>query len=294
MRNASALVIALLACAACRASGTGGDDTSAHPDANNASPDGPAGSQSVASIRQNQPTNGAAINLHQVVVVARVSSSKSGRIWVQDQGGGPYSGIEVYCSFTSTSHPCTMTRAQIDALNIGQVVDVAGSFDVYTPSMPAGAQPSLEISQPTITADGGTMQPVAMTASASDISKDMATGAMQYKGAYVHVTGPFTVSSTSPSEFQGTCTGSGTPPTMGTQYRGFEVTGGGATLAVGLDFYSTLTYCLPDTCGHTCSNQVTNQTFTNITGVVEANYNTADNSVFLNISPVTDADLPTN
>ncbi len=238
-----------------------------------------------------QPTTGDPVSLTNVVVVSRVTSKKGGSVWVQDQGGGQYSGIHVFCNYGGTSPNCTMTQAQFDALTIGAVVNLTGKFNSFLlTTAPVGAQPQLEIESPTITTTGATMAPVAVDVAADVVAKGnfMPGTSDPYKGAYVHVTGTFPVSSVTAPEFSATCTSS--MGTAGTTFSGFEVAGGAQTLAVGLGFYSTLTYCIPQ-CGYPCANQVTNQSFTSVSGVVEADYN-KNGMVYLRISPVTDADLP--
>jgi hypothetical protein len=259
--------------------------------------DGAAAATTVKDIRMHQPTNGAMLALSNVVVVAHVSSKKSGSIYVQDQGGGMYSGIKVFCNYGGTTPSCTMTQAQIDALAVGTVVNLTGKFNSFLLSTaPAGSQPVFEIESPLITSAGTTMAPVAVDVGADVIAKAQlaAPGADPFKGAYVHVTGAasYAVSSTMPAEFSATCTGMGTPGASGTTFSGFEAAGGGQTLAIGLSFYNTLTYCLPCTATmpYPCTNAVTNQSFTSVKGIIEPDYN-KNGMVFLRISPVVDTDL---
>lgn len=290
------IVVVTLGLIGCRS------DSSTPPNNSPDAPIGPGGSDAaqtttVAAIRMNQPTNGMAVTIKAAVVVAHVSSKKSGSIWIQDAGGGPYSGIHVFCNYGGSSPDCTMTQAQIDALSVGTVVDVTGSFNSFLLSTaPSGAQPQLEIEKPTITPTGATMTPMATEVTADIVAKAQlaSDGAAPYKGNYVKVTGSFPVSSKTATEFASTCQDKSMPPMMGTTYSGFEVSGGGQTLAIGLNYYNTLTYCLP--CSgvampYPCSNAVTTQTFTSVTGVVEPNYN-SNGMVYLEISPVNDTDLP--
>jgi hypothetical protein len=230
-------------------------------------------------------------------VTARVTSKKYGKVWVQDAGGGAYSGIEVFCDYGGTKPNCSMTQAQIDALAIGSVVDVTGMFSSFLLSTaPAGAQPNLEIDAPTISATGQNATPTAVDVDAATIARDQlaAPTADPYKGAYVRVTGGSAmVSSTNAMEFATSCTDKSTPAQTGTTFGGFEVSGGGKTLAVGLGFYKTVTYCLPCTgvaMPYPCTNQVTNQTFSSVSGIVEPEYN-ANGMVYLQLSPTTDSDL---
>jgi hypothetical protein len=288
------MIFGVIACRAAGPSGGGGggpgsgDDTVDSP---------PAGGQTVKSIRMNQPTNGDMVTLQGVIVTARVTSKKYGKVWVQDAGGGEYSGIQVFCNYGGTTPSCTMTQAQIDGLAIGAIVDVTGKFDSFLLSTaPAGAMPNLEIDSPTITATGQMGTPTTIDVPAATIARDQlaSPAAEPYKGAYVHVTGGSAmVSSTTPMEFATTCTDKSTPAQTGTTYDGFETSGGGQTLAIGLGFYKTVTYCLPCTgvaMPYPCANPVTNQTFTSIAGIVEPEYN-ANGKVYLQLSPTVDADL---
>ncbi len=292
------MFIFVLAFAACRSDSSPMNNM---PDSPTGGSDG-SGSGSgmvttVKAIRMNQPTNGAMVTINAAVVVSHVSSKKSGSVWIQDAGGGQYSGIHVFCNYGGTHPDCTMTQAQIDALAVGTVVNVTGMFNSFLLSTaPTGAQPVLEIEAPTITATGATMAPVAVSVTADVVAKaqQASTGADPYKGTYVKVSGTFPVSSKMAMEFASTCSDMSTPPMMGTTYNGFEVSGGGQTLAIGLNFYNTLTYCLP--CAgvampYPCTNAVAAQSFTSVTGIVEPNYN-ANGAVYLEISPVNDTDLP--
>jgi hypothetical protein len=248
--------------------------------------------QTIKGVRMNQPTDGTMVTFNNVVVTGHVTSKKYGHVWIQDAGGGQYSGIQVYCNYGGTTPNCTMTQAQIDALAVGTVVNVTGSFKSFLLSTaPAGAQPNLEIDSPTITATGQNMTPVAVSVDAATVAKAQlaSPAADPYKGAYVKVTGPFTVSSVASTEFTSTCTGSN--GSAGTTYNGFDAGGGGQTLAVGLSFYKTVTYCIPS-CGYPCTNQVTaNESFSSVSGIVEPEYN-SNGQVYLQIAPTTDGDLP--
>ncbi len=259
-----------------------------------------AATTTVKQIRMNQPTNGQMVSLANVVVTGHVSSKKYGHVWVQDMGGGQYSGIELFCNYGGTTPDCPMTKAQIDALAIGTVVNASGSFNSFLLSTaPAGAQPNFEIEKVTITATGQTATPTAVAVDASVIAHDQlaAATADPYKGAYVKVNGSsFMVSSVTPMEYTMTCTDMSMPAQMGTTYGGVEITSSGTMLDMGLGFYNTVTYCLP--CSgvampYPCTNAITNQTFTGLKGIVEPEYN-ANGKVYLQISPTADSDLTHN
>ena len=282
----------------CRASGP-----------NNTQPDAPANGSadaavpvtSIKAIRMNQPTNGAAVSLANVVVVGGVTSKKYGHLWVQDQGGGQYSGIQLYCNYGGTKPNCGMTQAQIDGFTPGTVLNVTGNFSSFLlNTAPAGAQPVLEIDAPVITASGGTMTPVAVDVAASVVAKaQLMGGSDPYKGTYIHVTGAttFTASNMAATEYAMTCTDKSTPTQTGATFGGFEATGGSQTLTIGLSFYKSLTKCLPCTgvaMPYPCVSPdllTANQTFSSIKGVVEPQYKYMGTDVFLQIAPVTNGDL---
>ena len=297
--RAHTLLVVIVGLAACRSSSN--PNMNPGPDGSNGSntADAPPQAMSIKSIRMNQPTNGTAVSLANVVVTAHVTSKKYGHVWVQDQGGGQYSGIELYCNYGGTHPNCSMTQAQIDALAIGDVVNATGMFSSFlSSSAPAGAVPTLEIDAPVITSTGQTMMPATVDVDAATIAHDQqaAMTATPYMGAYVHVTGTsFKASSVSAAEFSMSCTDMSMPPQMGSTFGGFEATAGTTLLDVSLNFYKTVTYCLPCTgvtMPYPCTNAVTaNETFTALSGIVEANYNT-NGQVYLGISPTSDTDLP--
>lgn len=258
--------------------------------------DAPSGPTPIAikMLRQNPPAAGAAVALKDVVVIAHVSSSKFGHVWVQDQGGGMFSGIHLFCNYGGMNPNCMHTQAQIDALAIGSVISVNGFYSSFLPtSAPPGAVAQIELDAPQITVGAGTMTPAAMDVTVDMVAKDqlLSANAKAFHGSYVKVTGgPFPVSSAMPAEFQRSCTSA--MGVAGTTYGGFEATAGGKTLAVGLNFYQSVTYCIP-ACGFPCTNPIATQNFTSVTGIIEPDFNTANGgSVYLKISPTSDADLP--
>jgi hypothetical protein len=291
-------VFCLAVSAACGPRGKVPHDTPPPPDML-VGEDGPLVT-SVHDLRATPHADGTIVQLAGVVVTSHVTSTKYGRIWVQDPGGGVYSGIEVFCNFGGTMPDCSLTRTQLDAFAVGSVVNVTGKLAAYLPaSAPAGAAPVLELAAPTISSTGATTPPVAVDVDVSFVAKaNLAAGgsADPYKGAYVHLIGAttFTTTSITAAEFSATCTDRSSPPRTGATYFGFEATGAGQTLALGLGFYDTLTYCLPCTgvpLPYPCTNPITaSQTFHSIKGIVEPDYN-ANGMAYLALSPVVDADL---
>ena len=304
MRNASLLLVLAASAAACRSnSGTtvdGGHNIDAAADANVGMV------TTIKNLRMNQPAVGTIVTLQNVVVVTHLDSKKSGTVWVQDQGGGQYSGIEVYCNYGGTSPNCTMTQTQFAAFTAGQVVNVTGKFDSFLlTSAPAGAQPVLEVESPTITTSSMTATPMPVNVTSAMVAKAVLTGASDaYKGTYVHITdltsytnANYTAANPpvppSTSEFYATCTGMGTTPASGNTLDGIDLTSGSTTIALSLHNYKTQDYCYPCTAAmpYPCTNDVSKiQTFTSVSGIVEPNYN-SNGMVYLGIAPTTDADL---
>jgi hypothetical protein len=238
------------------------------------------------------PADGTSVTLQNVVVVGSVESKKYGQLWVQDAGGGPMTGIHIFCNYGGNTPNCTLTEAMFQAFTPGQVISLTGSFKSYTPSNAPAAAKQLEIDAPTITMTTQMVTPVAITVTAADIAKDQSPD--QYKGTYVKVTGPFTVTNVTPLEFERACTTTAGDAGAATTHGGFEATDSAQhVLAVALSFYKTTTYCMSDICDpmYPCNNPISNQTFASITGVVEPDFNSGTNAAFLHIAPVTDADL---
>lgn len=111
MRNAT-LAMMILSVAACRGGSThgGGGGGGSMVDA-------PAAAVSIKSVRMTPPGRGAEVTFANVVVTAVVESSKYGHVYVQDQGGGEYSGIQLFCNYGGAHPDCSMTKAQIEALS---------------------------------------------------------------------------------------------------------------------------------------------------------------------------------
>src|SRR5262245_44324614 len=61
--------------------------------------------QSIRSLRMTPPMDGTPVTVKAAVVVGWVTSRSRGDIYVQDMGGGEYSGIHLYCNFTSMTSP---------------------------------------------------------------------------------------------------------------------------------------------------------------------------------------------
>lgn len=243
----------------------------------------------IAALRASPPKGNPIVLLKNVVVVARVAISSAGELWVQDAGGGLGSGILIYCDYSGTVQPCSYDRAAWKQFRRGQVVDVFGVFHKRTGTGAPATTTQLRIESPAITVSAQTMNPIATPVSASDVEMNQLTSDM-VKGSYVSVAGPVKVSSLTPAEFLTTCPGAaaGSPAE---HVVGFEAKVGPNVLAVGLNLYETLSYCVQDTCPNApCTNPVATQTFSRVLGIIEPRVSAAG-VPYMRLSPTVDADL---
>ncbi|MDB4979569.1 MAG: hypothetical protein JWM82_321, partial [Myxococcales bacterium] len=246
----------------------------------------------IRTLRASPPAGSPIIYLKGVVVVSRVALSTAGELWVQDPGGGLGSGILVYCDYAGTVSPCTTyDRTSWKQFRRGQLVDVIGVFHKHTPTGAPASALQLRIESPAITVAAGTMDPIATPVSAADIQMTQLASEM-VKGTYVSVAGPVAVSGLMPAEFLTTCPGAATG-SPADHVVGFEANVGPAVLAVGLNLYETVSYCVADTCAGTpCTNPISMQkTFSKVLGIVEPRVSSATMPPFLRLSPTVDADL---
>jgi hypothetical protein len=137
-----------------------------------------------------------------------------------------------------------------------------------------------------------TLDPVATPVVATEVTSDKLDAEM-YMGSYVEVSGPFTVNSVTPVEFENSCNNG----TTSVRYVGFAAQGpSSATVAVGLNLFQTVTYCIPDSCSggshQVCDNSVsTGQTFQQMRGIIEPHFEQYSKTTFLRLAPTTDEDL---
>jgi hypothetical protein len=249
----------------------------------------------VHQLRTATPADGTLVTLQNVVVVARVASSKNGRLYVQDAGGGMQTTVQVFCNYGGTTPTCTnYTETTFEAFMRGQVISVTGKVSHYTPTGAPATTTLLEIDTPTMTASTQMMDPVATEVPVAMVDKTNGLANDTLKGSYVKVNGgPFTVASLMPAYMMSTCMIAGGDGGSGTQYRGWELSGGGSSLAIATTFYESFHWYTPNPCfappmGGTA---VSNQTFHTLQGVVEGNYDRTSMTPFLQISPVIDGDL---
>jgi hypothetical protein len=241
------------------------------------------------------------------VVVGGVANETVGELWVQDSGGGPSSGILVYCAYGATSPSCKSDPTSFKSYAVGHVVDITGVFNTHVPARAPATASQLRIDGPTITPTDMTATPIATPVPAAMLDKRQLSNT-EYHGTYVQVAGPFVATNLGATEFQLACrtppvTDGGTsqasddggaPPASVARYVGFEMSVGSATVAVSLDMRDTLGYCVPDSCqppGHCALPITANQIFPNVQGIVEPHYDATSGEAFLRLSPVLNSDL---
>jgi hypothetical protein len=241
---------------------------------------------SVNGLLLNPPADGTDIAINGAVVVAQSASSTDGKVYIQDAGGGPQSVIRAQCTYGGTKPNCVGSKQLTELHTRGEVVNVTGKvLHIHT-----GAPPDVSmivIDQADVVGTSSSLQAVATPVQAAEVAKDQI--ASLYRGTYVQITdGPFQVTNITPYEFHKQCTGS----TM-THYRGFEVaSSGGTTLAVGLTFDKSLTFCLPDPCSTAACTNVIDGGYSQVLGIVEADYDGMPTQAFLKVMPTDDLDLP--
>src|SRR5262249_5458896 len=218
------------------------------------------------------------VTLSNVVVVGHHESATSANLYVQDPGGGRYSGIQVFCS-TSAEPTCLTT---IQGLVAGDVIDVTGGYSVfstYTPEVIASTTGPVHL---TITKVGSTIAPVAATVAAANVqhASALTTGGAialsprfaAYDQVLVTLAGPVSVSATSVSpDLMSTCTGGKT------DWKGFALSNG--DIYVGDLFGPTnMSMCVVDQCDDAgcMGTDVVNMgdSFASVTGVARLSKNT--------------------
>ena len=109
IRNAALVASLGLSLLACR--GSSGDDSQ--------NPDAPVtGGQHIQDVQNDTMTPGTPVALSGVIVTAIDGfGAKTGDIWVEEPGGGPFSGVHVFGA----------PLDQVSALALGDIVDIAGA-----------------------------------------------------------------------------------------------------------------------------------------------------------------------
>ncbi|MFH1464627.1 MAG: hypothetical protein ABIO70_09595 [Pseudomonadota bacterium] len=112
---------------------------------------------SIADLRQGNPADGDHV-IVQNVVITTTTTDDGKMFFVQDEGGGPYTGMPIYLA--------TMTYSAVP----GTVVDIQGSLDDYYGMW--------ELKPDTITDSGTTTDPVAVTLSSTPADWEPYEGAL--------------------------------------------------------------------------------------------------------------------
>lgn len=247
-------------------------------DAGAGSPDGGGGGTSdgtIESVTRNPPADGTMVGLDRVVVVGVETTTNSAQVYVQDLGGGEYSGLLLYCG--------TTCRAQLASLKAGDVIDARGSFKFFSGN-------TMELTDVTATPLGLTAQVAALPVSASRLAKSLSPASADFRplnGVLVEVAGPLDVASTdvAPLMSSNTCTG-------GAHYlEGFEAAGGEGGFYVSFFFNDNVGSCLAGGC-RTCDVGpiTTAQHLDFVRGVARAQKGQSDPVVV--VSPVDEIDFP--
>ena len=114
MRIFSLLAVSALALGACR-----GSSSSSNTDGSNGSGDGSNnGAVTIQQVQNDMMAPGTPVSLSGVIVTAIDSfGGKTGNLWVEEPGGGPFSGVLVYKADPNV----------VATLAVGDVVDVSGA-----------------------------------------------------------------------------------------------------------------------------------------------------------------------
>ncbi|MFT3691554.1 MAG: hypothetical protein QM831_00325 [Kofleriaceae bacterium] len=115
MRLTSLIAFSALALIACGRS----DDDNSNPDAGSNGSNGSDSFNKIQDVQNDAMTPGTPVSLHNVVVTAIDKyGSKTGDIWVEEQGGGKRSGVHVY----------NAQLTDVASLNVGDVIDLKGAI----------------------------------------------------------------------------------------------------------------------------------------------------------------------
>jgi hypothetical protein len=231
-------------------------------------------SRSVRALHAVSVANGTAVTVENAVVVAyNAVTSSTGSLFLQDAGGGRWSGIQLFC----TGSTC---NAAAKALAPGDVVTVSGKYTRYL-----GTTPEIETNvAPVKAATPSVVRWTAVSGEVLDMAVD-ATDAhfLPYNQAYVKVSGAITVADLVPEELQAACPGASADVT---RHEGFQITDGAHQLLVGDLFAPAYTACVEGGCDP-CANPVTLESaYGAVAGVARVGRGGK-----IQIAPTSDADL---
>jgi hypothetical protein len=258
-----------------------------------------------------------AVEVDGVTVVAKKTGTGTrSELWVQDPGGTDLaSGVHIFCDTSAGTNPCAKDQYTIlDGLNVGDVIDIKGVFDNNNFN---NHPTDYEIKAPTVTKTGRTATPKYITVDAAKVAVDQFSSAeyANYSNVLVHIEGPITVTGLSAKQYGTTsCAPKPTadagpkadagvdvpdaPPATTAYIFGFEAMKGSTTLNIGIRF-PTFSGCLPDCDICAPNNQCSaclaehhiqmGDVYKSVQGLAYGNLQ--QSTMFLEIQPVTDADL---
>lgn len=139
----------------------------------------------IQRIRMGMVASGAMVDLGDVVVVAGFQNSAAIRIWVQDEGGGPNHGMQLFCRLPCATFPTAADAARF--MTPGIQARVTGMFTAFMP--PNAPWPTLEVENPMMTQTGMGRPVVAIDVGADmvDLTRNGVAALAPYMGSYVRV-----------------------------------------------------------------------------------------------------------
>src|SRR5262249_34327066 len=150
----------------------------------------------IAAVTMSPPADGTEVTLPGVVVVGNELRATGAQVYVQDLGGGPYSGLLVYCG----SSTC---RTALERLQPGDIISVAGRLTAHK----GGGGTTLELGDPlSIVWTGASAAPVAVDVPPELLAAAPDSAAFKpYNGVYVRVAAAEVISAHVPELDSGSC-----------------------------------------------------------------------------------------
>jgi hypothetical protein len=207
---------------------------------------------SIRSILASHTPEGTTVSVQNAVVVGYNSvSATKGSLFLQDAGGGRWSGIQLFC----TAAACNDAAK---ALLPGEMVDVSGKLVWYLGNTP-------EIDSTEAPLKVGASKALTTSLSAGEVGMTAAASGgvfAPYNQVYVKVSGTLSVASVTPNDLLTTCTG-----TTDTSYEGFQMSDGAHDYLVADLFAPTYTLCVSDRCAPCASPVTGGAAFSSVSGV---------------------------
>ena len=248
--------------------------------------------------------------LDNVVSIGTTPSKKSPNLFVQDAGGGDYSGLMTKCSSTSTTHPCSVAST-VAAIADGTSVTVKGT---YIKSASSGFE---EFYLDSITSNGTATMPAAATATLAQIERSSTAHNLVFERVTVTIGANDTLKmyDWTPAEFadtsatacpyqfgfgmipKSTSGATATPAcTSGTAQPAGQTTPDPTEVLIGTDFYSGFTVSSDCRCAKTFSDMepASGSTLGGTIGgilVFDTTFNTDQPYMYLDPETATDAPI---